>query len=163
MDPIRTATMNNRFTAIVEEASATLYRTAFTTYVKLAQDFQCAMATPEGELFSHPEQAGVNIFIGLPLHSTLDFIGRETMEPGDVYITNDPFTTNGMVTHMMDVTMLRPIFYEEKADRGRLDLHSRHGHWRRCAGQHLTFLHRGVPGGRACAADAVLPQGRDRA
>ena len=114
MDPIRTATMNNRFTAIVEEASATLYRTAFTTYVKLAQDFQCAMATPEGELFSHPEQAGVNIFIGLSLHSTLDFIGRETMEPGDVYITNDPFTTNGMVTHMMDVTMLRPIFYEGK-------------------------------------------------
>ncbi|TCR65309.1 hydantoinase B/oxoprolinase family protein [Bosea sp. BK604] len=114
MDPIRTAMMNNRFTAIVEEASATLYRTAFTTYVKLAQDFQCALATPEGELFSHPEQSGVNIFMGLPLHSTLDFIGRETMQPGDVYITNDPFTTNGMVTHLMDVTMLRPVFHEGK-------------------------------------------------
>ena len=48
MDPIRTIAMNNRFTAIVEEASATLYRTAFTSYVKLAQDFQCALATPEG-------------------------------------------------------------------------------------------------------------------
>jgi N-methylhydantoinase B len=112
MDPIRTAAMNNRFTAIVEEASATLFRTAFTAYVKLAQDFQCALATPEGELFSHPEQSGVNIFVGLPLHSTLDFIGRETMRPGDVYITNDPFATNGMVTHLMDVTMLRPVFFE---------------------------------------------------
>jgi N-methylhydantoinase B len=103
--------MNNRFTAIVEEASATVFRTAFTTYVKLAQDFQCALATPEGELFAHPEQSGVNIFIGLPIQSTLDFIGRDKMRPGDVYITNDPFTTNGMVTHLMDVTMLRPIFF----------------------------------------------------
>lgn len=110
MDPIRTATMNNRFTAIVEEASATLYRTAFTSYVKLAQDFQCGMATPEGELFCHPEQSGVNIFVGLPIHTTLDVIGRENMAPGDIWITNDPFATNGMVTHLMDVTMLRPIF-----------------------------------------------------
>ena len=111
MHPIRTATMNNRFTAIVEEASATLYRTAFTSYVKLAQDFQCALATPEGELFSHPEQSGVNIFVGLPLNAALDRIGRDTMRPGDVYITNDPFSTDGMVTHLMDVTMLRPVFY----------------------------------------------------
>lgn len=110
MDPIRTIAMNNRFTAIVEEASATLYRTAFTSYVKLAQDFQCALATPEGELFAHPEQSGVNIFIGLPIHTALDMIGRERMQPGDVWITNDPFGTNGMVTHLMDVTMLRPIF-----------------------------------------------------
>lgn len=110
MDPIRTATMNNRFTAIVEEASATLYRTAFTSYVKLAQDFQCALATPEGELFSHPEQSGVNIFIGLPIHTALDLIGREKLQPGDIWITNDPFGTNGMVTHLMDVTMLRPVF-----------------------------------------------------
>ena len=114
MDPIRTATMNNRFTAIVEEASATLFRTAFTTYVKLAQDFQCALATAEGELFSHPEQSGVNIFMGLSLHATLDLIGRENMRPGDVFITNDPFSTDGMVTHLMDVTMLRPVFYEGK-------------------------------------------------
>ncbi len=112
MDPIRTAAMNNRFTAIVEEASATLYRTAFTSYVKLAQDFQCALATPEGELFSHPEQSGVNIFVGLPIHTALDMIGREKLKPGDIWITNDPFGTNGMVTHLMDVTMLRPIFHQ---------------------------------------------------
>jgi N-methylhydantoinase B len=114
MDPIRTAAMNNRFTAIVEEGSATLYRTAFTSYVKLAQDFQCALATPEGELFSHPEQSGVNIFVGLPIHTALDMIGREKLRPGDIWITNDPFGTNGMVTHLMDVTMLRPIFREGK-------------------------------------------------
>ena len=35
MDPVRTSVMNNRFTAIVEEASTILYRTAHTTFVKL--------------------------------------------------------------------------------------------------------------------------------
>ena len=35
MDPVRRSVMNNRFTAIVEEASTILYRTAHTTFVKL--------------------------------------------------------------------------------------------------------------------------------
>jgi N-methylhydantoinase B len=110
MDPVRTAVMNNRFTAIVEEASAILHRTAHTTFVKLIQDYQCALATPEGEIFAYPRQSGVTVLVGIPLQTTLDRIGRENFEPGDIYITNDPFFTDGLVTHMMDVTMLFPIF-----------------------------------------------------
>lgn len=40
MDAVRTAIMSNRFNAIVEEASAAVYRTAHTTFVKLVQDYQ---------------------------------------------------------------------------------------------------------------------------
>lgn len=112
MDPVRTAIMNNRFTAIVEEASAVLHRTAHTTFVKLVQDYQCALATPDGDIFAYPSQSGVTVFIGLPLQETLNRIGRENFEPGDCYITNDPFFTDGLVTHMMDVTMIYPIFRE---------------------------------------------------
>lgn len=110
MDPVRTAIMGNRFTAIVEEASAIVYRTAHTTFVKLVQDYQCALATVEGEIFAYPRQSGVTVFGGIPLQTTLDRIGRENFEPGDIYITNDPFFTDGLVTHMMDVTMLYPVF-----------------------------------------------------
>jgi len=112
MDPVRTAIMGNRFTAIVEEASATLYRTAHTTFVKLIQDYQCALATPAGEIFAYPTQSGVTVLVGMPLQTTLDRIGRENFEPGDLYIMNDPFYTDGLVTHMMDVTMIYPIFHE---------------------------------------------------
>ncbi|SDU42941.1 hydantoinase B/oxoprolinase family protein [Stappia sp. ES.058] len=112
MDPIQTTIMNNRFTAIAEEASATLRRTAHTTFVKLVQDYQCAMATPDGDMFAYPTQNGVNVFIGLPLKALIDAIGIENMRPGDCFITNDPFTTKGVVTHLMDVTMLRPVFYD---------------------------------------------------
>jgi N-methylhydantoinase B len=114
MDPVRTAIMNNRFTAIVEEASTVLHRTAHTTFVKLVQDYQCALATPEGDIFAYPSQSGVTVFIGLPLQETLDRIGRDNFAPGDCYITNDPFFTDGLVTHMMDVTLIYPVFREDK-------------------------------------------------
>lgn len=114
MDPVRTAIMNNRFTAIVEEASTVLHRTAHTTFVKLVQDYQCALATPDGDIFAYPSQSGVTVFIGLPLQETLNRIGRENFAPGDCYITNDPFYTDGLVTHMMDVTLIYPIFRDEK-------------------------------------------------
>ncbi len=50
----------------------------------------------------------------LPLKPTLDAIGRENLKPGDIIITNDPFATDGLVTHLMDVTLLYPIFRDEK-------------------------------------------------
>lgn len=114
MDAVRTAVMNNRFTAIVEEASAVMYRTAHTTFVKLVQDYQCAVATPEGEIFAYPSQAGVNSFIGVPLQKTIERLHELGIEEGDCFLTNDPFSTDGLVTHMMDVTMVRPIFFEGK-------------------------------------------------
>ncbi len=114
MRAAKTAVMMNRFNAIVEEAAATIYRTAHTTFVKLVQDYQIAIATAEGDIFAYPMQAGVNVFIGTPLQATLEHIGIENFRPGDLYITNDPFSTDGLVTHMMDVTMIFPIFVEKR-------------------------------------------------
>lgn len=64
MDAVRTAIMSNRFNAIVEEASAAVYRTAHTTFVKLVQDYQCAVATVDGDMFAYPMLSGVNVFVG---------------------------------------------------------------------------------------------------
>lgn len=114
MDPVRVSVMNNRFTAIVEEASATLHRTAHTTFVKLVQDYQCALATPDGDIFAYPSQSGVTSFIGLPLNGIIDALDTAALRPGDCIITNDPFGTDGVVTHMMDVTLLRPIFVDDR-------------------------------------------------
>lgn len=114
MDAVRTAIMSNRFNAIVEEASAAVYRTAHTTFVKLVQDYQCAIATPDGDMFAYPAMSGVNVFVGSPLGPALAALGPENLKPGDVIITNDPFATDGLVTHLMDVTLLAPVFREGK-------------------------------------------------
>ena len=113
MDKVLTAIMGNRFNAIVEEGSAVLHRTAFTNYVKLVQDYQCALADPDGEIFAYPALSGVNVFIGLPLRSIIDAIGIENLESGDCIVTNDPFASDGAVTHLMDITLVRPIFIDE--------------------------------------------------
>lgn len=110
MDAIRTAIMNNRFNAIVEEGSSVVFRTAYTTFVKLSQDYQCALATSEGDMFAYPMMSGVNVFVGSNLRPMIDCIGLENIYPGDVLISNDPFRTDGMVTHLMDITILYPIF-----------------------------------------------------
>lgn len=111
MDAVATAIMNNRFNAIVEEASAAVYRTAHTTFVKLVQDYQCAIANRDGDIFAYPSQSGVNVFIGIPMRPTLESIGYENFAEGDIWITNCPFETDGLVTHLMDVTMIAPIFH----------------------------------------------------
>ena len=110
MRAIRTEIMRNRFAAIVEEAAAVVYRTAHTTFVKQTQDYQCALATINGELFAYPRLSGVTSFAGLSLSGTIEAIGLSNFEPGDVIITNDPFESKGMCTHTMDLHVLRPIF-----------------------------------------------------
>ena len=110
MDPVRTEVMTNRFSAIVEEASQIAYRTAHTTFVKMTQDYQVGLATPEGDFFAYPYMSGVTSFIGLSLRGGIDAVGLENFSPGDVVICNDPFGSDGMCTHTMDVHLLRPIF-----------------------------------------------------
>lgn len=112
MNPIHTAIMSNRFNAIVEEASSTLQRTAHTTFVKLVQDFQCGLANVAGEVFAYPVDTGVSAFIGLSVSGGLGSIPIDELRPGDCIITNDPYSTNGMVTHLMDVSLIRPIFVD---------------------------------------------------
>lgn len=114
MRAIRTEVMRNRFGALVEEASIILYRTAHTTFIKQTQDYQCAMCTIDGEVFAYPRFNGVATLVGLSLSPAIEAIGVENMREGDVIITNDPFATHGMCTHMPDIFVLRPIFYQGK-------------------------------------------------
>lgn len=112
MRAIRTEVMRNRFGALVEEASIILYRTAHTTFIKQTQDYQCALCTCAGEVFAYPRFNGVATLVGLSLKPAIDAIGLENLREGDVIITNDPFATEGMCTHMPDIFVLRPIFHQ---------------------------------------------------
>ncbi|MFI4997729.1 MAG: hydantoinase B/oxoprolinase family protein, partial [Hyphomicrobiales bacterium] len=110
MDPILTEIMKNRFTAMAEEASTVAYRTAHTTFVKQTQDFQVAVAKTSGEFFAYPTMTGVTSGSGQSVSGLIDAFDRAELEPGDVLISNDPFRTAGLVTHIMDIHLARPIF-----------------------------------------------------
>jgi N-methylhydantoinase B len=85
-------------------------RSSHTTFVKETQDFAVALVTNEGETFASPYGSGATTMIGMPMHAgTRAF---DHWEPGDVLITNDPYSSGGMVMHLNDIYVFRPIFAE---------------------------------------------------
>jgi N-methylhydantoinase B len=110
MDPVRTEVMRNRFLAIAEEASNVAYRTAYTTFVKQTQDYQVALASVAGEFFAYPVRSGVTSSVCQNVRGLVDEIGLERLVPGDIVITNDPFSGDALCTHTMDIHLLRPVF-----------------------------------------------------
>ncbi|WEJ08606.1 hydantoinase B/oxoprolinase family protein [Sinorhizobium prairiense] len=109
MDIARTEIMKNRFSAIAEEAATLAYRTAHTTFVKQTQDFQVALARTSGEFFAFPLLSGTTDNAGDSIIGLIEHFSD--LVPGDVVISNDPFSSRGLVTHQMDIHMAQPVFY----------------------------------------------------
>jgi N-methylhydantoinase B len=100
----------NLFKAVVDEMAWILLRSSHTTFVKETQDFAVALVTPDGETFAYPYGSGATPIMGVPMHAgTRAFTD---WEPGDVLLTNDPYTTGGMVMHLNDIYLFRPIFVD---------------------------------------------------
>lgn len=110
LDPILVEIFFHKLTAVTEEMAITLQRTARTTYVKEAGDFGTALATPEGRFFAYPKVMGVSGFLDSNVGPALARVGA--LEPGDVILTNHPFESEGLATHMPDLHLIRPIFHE---------------------------------------------------
>ena len=107
---INTEIFANLFRAIVNEMGWIIQRSAHTTFVKETMDFGTALVTPEGEQFAVNDSTGVNALIGTPMAPGI--AAFTDWAPGDVAITNDPYTTDGMVTHLNDVFFLKPLFVD---------------------------------------------------
>ncbi len=110
LDPVLIEIFFHKVTAIAEEMAIALQRTARTTYVKEAGDFGTALATPAGRFFAYPKVLGVSGFLDSNVGPTLACV--RDLQPGDVVLTNHPFATQGLATHMPDLHLIRPIFYE---------------------------------------------------
>ena len=109
LDPTLLEILLHKLTAITEEMAVTLQRSARTTYVKEAGDFGTALATPEGRFFAYPKVLGVSGFLDSNVGPSLSRIA--SLEPGDVVITNHPFESEGLATHMPDLHLIRPLFH----------------------------------------------------
>lgn len=108
-DPITLRILWNRLIAIVDEAAATLRRTSFSTLVRESNDFACVLLDRDGRSLVQ-NSAAIPSFIGtLPItvRHFLDRFPRETLEPGDILTTNDPWLATG---HLPDLTLAMPIF-----------------------------------------------------
>jgi N-methylhydantoinase B len=86
-----------------------LMRTAYNIIIYEALDFTTGLFTPDGDT--------VSIGIGLPMFirgmsetvkAKIAHFGRDTMRPGDIYVTNDSYLTG---SHLNHVTLTLPIFH----------------------------------------------------
>ncbi|WLS04845.1 hydantoinase B/oxoprolinase family protein [Shinella oryzae] len=112
LDPVTLAILGNKLAAVSEEMCLTLQRTGRTLYVKETADFACALAGLDGRFFAYPRSIGVSGFVGLECGPAIEAVG--TLEPGDVILTNDPYRSEGLATHLPDLHMIEPYFHNGK-------------------------------------------------
>lgn len=112
LNPVTLAILGNKLAAISEEMCLTLQRTGRTLYVKETADFACALAGLDGRFFAYPRSIGVSGFVGLECGPTIEAVGP--LEPGDVILTNDPYRSEGLATHLPDLHMIEPYFHERR-------------------------------------------------
>ena len=109
LDPVALEILSNKVVAIAEEMYFALKRASRSIYVKEAADFDVALLDTVGDLFAHASSASMNFLIDTPFAPTIRAV--PDLEPGDVIITNDPYTSGALSTHLPDIHMIRPYFH----------------------------------------------------
>ena len=106
-DAVVREVLRSHFLAVVEAMGHTIGRTSHSTFVKESADFVAALVTVDGEVFAYSRDIGVSSFLGLNLSAVLAAVDPQ---PGDVVITNDPYSSAGLVTHLPDLHLIKPVF-----------------------------------------------------
>lgn len=109
-DPVLLEILRCRFQGIVEEMGELLTRCGHTVFVKETQDFIVALVTPKGEVAACSVDIGLWISVGQNFQAVIEAGGP--YRPGDVWFTNDPEQSRGLVTHLLDVFCWRPVYHE---------------------------------------------------
>lgn len=112
LDKVTLEVLNNYTRATAESMAYVIMRTAHSTFIKETLDFAAALVTPEGEIFAYPSDLGVAVYLGADLAGAIKTASN--YEEGDIIISNDPYTTKSLATHLPDIQVWKPIFYNGK-------------------------------------------------
>ena len=113
LDAIRTQLAWNRLLAIVEEQAQTVMRTAFSTVVREAGDLSAGVFDTNGAMLAQAV-TGTPGHVNAMAASVGNFLARhplESLAPGDVLLTNDPWLATG---HLNDFTVVTPVFRQDR-------------------------------------------------
>jgi 5-oxoprolinase (ATP-hydrolysing) len=108
-DPVTLQILWGRLINIAEECWITIWRTAFSLIIGEAQDFGCELFDADAQSMAHsPRSMPVfNLTLPLAVRRLLAAFPRETLRPGDVLVTNDPWICAG---HLYDLAAVTPVF-----------------------------------------------------
>ena len=111
VDPVLLEVFNNLFMNIAEQMGLQLQNTAYSVNIKERLDFSCALFDAAGNLIANAPHMPVHL--GSMGESIKTVIRENTgsMNPGDVYVLNDPYHGG---THLPDITVITPVYLDDK-------------------------------------------------
>ena len=112
-DPITLEIIQNSLQATADEMFAVMKKTAMSSIIYEVLDMGTGITDAKGQLAS--SGAGIPAFIGVLDKAVKVMVQKfkpEEIEPGDVFVTNDPYY--GGVTHLNDIVVAMPVFADGK-------------------------------------------------
>ncbi len=109
IDPIVVGAVSNRLWSILEEQQTALVSTAFSPVVRESLDLACAIFDSHGDMIGQSiggTPGHINA-MATGMHHFVAAFPPETLVPGDVLITNNPWQTAGQIN---DLTVTTPVF-----------------------------------------------------
>ena len=109
MDPILLEVLWNRMIGTVNEQAAALMRTSFTSVVREAGDLSAGVFDRRGRMIAQAvtgTPGHINSMATCMRHF-LEAFPLESLERGDVLVTNDPWKT---ASQLNDITVITPVF-----------------------------------------------------
>lgn len=113
VDQIRTQVIGKLLDSAAEEMDVVLVKTAFSPGIKERADCSTAVFTAGGEMIAQAEHAPIHL--GALASLVAEIRGRHgpgALAPGDIYMTNDPYTGGG--SHLNDLVLIAPVFAGRK-------------------------------------------------
>ena len=107
VDPVLLEVFNYLFMNIAEQMGLQLQNTAYSVNIKERLDFSCAIFDIEGNLIANAPHMPVHLGSMGESIKTVIHENKGRMQPGDVYVLNDPYHGG---THLPDVTVITPVY-----------------------------------------------------
>jgi N-methylhydantoinase B len=110
---IRQQLMWDRLLSVVEEQAQTLIRVGFSTSTREAGDVSAGIFDPAGNMLAQAV-TGTPGHVNAMARAVRHFLAKfpaDTMRPGDVFATNDPWKGTG---HLNDFTFVTPAFRRDR-------------------------------------------------
>ena len=109
LTPFDLEIFQNILSSIAEEMGELLIRAGFSPNIKERRDLSCAVFDTEGDMIA--QAAHIPIHLGSMSFAVKAILSEPDIEPGDVFILNDPFRGG---THLPDVTCIKPVFWKNR-------------------------------------------------
>ena len=107
VDPVLLEVFNNLFMNIAEQMGLQLQNTAHSVNIKERLDFSCALFDTAGNPIANAPHMPVHLGSMGESIKTVIHENRGAMQPGDVFVLNDPYHGG---THLPDITVITPVY-----------------------------------------------------